>query len=174
MPLPQGQDYWCNQIWQCQGKADTLCNSQANSRNSKPTISLSIFLSVSESNGPDPDGTFFSAHAYDSPIRVSVRGTPSLARALMMLATREMASLPCGGISCECIRQSQSWLGYYATHVILVTVNTFWVKPFTTLPSRLWRSIAHPHVTVQPEDNVDTCRATRRRDVIEMGFKSTD
>lgn len=127
-------------------KADTLCNSQANSRISKPTISLSIFLSVSESNGPDPDGTFFSAHAYDSPIRVSVRGTSSLARTLMMLAMREMASLPSGEISCECIRQSQSSLGIlfdshhfgYCRHLLSRTLHHPPVAPatFRCLPTR--------------------------------------
>lgn len=102
-------------------KKNALCNSQANSGNSKPTISLSIFFSVSESNGPDSDGTFFPAHAYDSPIRVSVRGIPSPARALMMLAMSETASLPSGEISCECNSQNQFRPG------VTVGLTSFWL-----------------------------------------------
>lgn len=102
-------------------KKNALCNSQANSGNSKPTTSLSIFFSVSESNNPDPDGTFFSAHAYDSPIRVSVRGISSPARALMMLAMSETASLPSGEVSCKCNRQNQFRPG------VTVGLTSFWL-----------------------------------------------
>lgn len=93
---------------------------------------------------------------------MSVNGTKCAANMRIILTTRAIVDRVALSMACKTksLLLAQPIITKYHTHIVLIGIDSFGIKPFFPFLVALFYVLADPNVPVEPQNQIDTTRQT--------------